>query len=85
MIAVFVFFWLPLSFAVAILANRYRRSALGWLLLSVVFSPLIGFAFVLASGPRVARPIIVEQAPQQPDAEPQQIDHGGITNPYFLQ
>lgn len=46
-----VLFWLGLSVAVAILANRYNRHPVGWLLVSVLFSPIIGAAFVLALGP----------------------------------
>jgi hypothetical protein len=49
--AVWLLFWLPLSIAVAILASRYDRSGIGWFIASVLFSPLIGAAFVLALGP----------------------------------
>jgi hypothetical protein len=46
-----IFLWLPLCIAVGILAERYNRSGIGWFLLSVCFSPLVGAAFVLALGP----------------------------------
>ena len=46
--------WLPLCIAVAILANRYNRSGLGWFCFALLLSPLLGFAFVLACGPRSA-------------------------------
>jgi hypothetical protein len=48
--------WLPLCIAVAILANRYNRNPIVWIVLSVVFSPLIGAAFVLALGPMTEGP-----------------------------
>jgi len=47
-------FWLLLSIAVAIFAARYHRAGFGWFLLSLILSPLIGFAFVAALGPRPA-------------------------------
>lgn len=49
-----LFFWLPLCIAVGILANRYNRSGLGWFFFSVLLSPLLGFIFVLACGPKPA-------------------------------
>ena len=60
--------WLPLCIAVAILASRYNRSGFGWFLFSVVLSPLLGFAFVLACGPLAARPVTAESEPEpEPD------------------
>jgi hypothetical protein len=42
-----------LCIAVGILAARYNRSGPGWFVLSLILSPLLGFAFVLALGRRV--------------------------------
>ena len=44
-------FWVMLSAAVGVLANRYNRSAAGWVTFSIFLSPLMGFIFVLAAGP----------------------------------
>lgn len=38
--------WLMLSFAVGRWAGARGRNALGWLVLSLVFSPVVGAAFV---------------------------------------
>lgn len=48
----FIIFWLGFSIAAAILASRYNRSGFGWFLFSLLLSPLLGFIFVLACGPR---------------------------------
>lgn len=48
--------WLALCVAVGILANRYNRTGIGWFLTSVLFSPLVGAAFVLALGPVGTKP-----------------------------
>lgn len=45
-----LFIWLLFAIAVAILASRKGRSGFGWFLFSVIFSPLIGFLFVLVLG-----------------------------------
>jgi hypothetical protein len=47
-----IFIWVGLCVAVGILAARYGRSGVGWFLLSLVLSPLLGVAFVLALGRR---------------------------------
>ena len=72
-----VLMWFALCVAVAILANRYERSVIGWFLTSLVFSPLIGAAFVLALGPLTARPAysagyqpITEHAPPKAEEAP---------------
>lgn len=49
-----LFIWVPLCIAVGILASRYHRSGIGWFFFSLLLSPLLGFAFVLACGPRTA-------------------------------
>jgi uncharacterized membrane protein YhdT len=46
------FFWIGLCVAVAILAARYGRSGFGWFALSMLLSPLLGVALVLALGRR---------------------------------
>jgi hypothetical protein len=43
--------WVILSISVAVAANRYKRTALAYFLLSVFFSPLVGVAFLIARGP----------------------------------
>ncbi len=53
-LALILLMWLPLCIAVGILAQRYNRFGFGWFLFAVLLSPLLGFAFVLACGPRVA-------------------------------
>jgi len=49
-------FWVLLSIAVAILADRYNRAGFAWFLFSLILSPLLGFAFVFASGPNTSSP-----------------------------
>lgn len=68
----FLVLWLGLSTAVAILASRYNRSAGGWFFFSVLLTPILGFAFVLALGPRPAnvvssKPATAEAAPETED------------------
>jgi hypothetical protein len=81
-------FWLlfcvPLSVAVAILAGRYNRSAGAWFVLSVLFSPIIGFAFVLAMGPLSAghvqagyQPRTGESAPDNPPNQGSSVTYAG--------
>lgn len=45
-----LFFWIAFSLAIAILANRYRRSAIGWFVVAAVFSPFLALIFLLALG-----------------------------------
>lgn len=42
-----LFFWFALTIAVALFAARRGRSAVGWALVSLLFSPLIAFIFLL--------------------------------------
>jgi predicted nucleic acid-binding Zn ribbon protein len=42
-------FWVLFAFAVGVLAANRGRSALGWTLLSLVISPLLGLIFCLVS------------------------------------
>jgi hypothetical protein len=51
-VATAVYFVAGLSVAVGLLANRYHRSGLGWFVFSLLLTPLLGFVFVLALGPR---------------------------------
>ena len=44
--------WLVLSIAAAIYAARLRRTGVGWFFLSLILSPLIVVAFLLALGRR---------------------------------
>jgi uncharacterized membrane protein YhdT len=44
--------WVGLCIAVGLFANRYGRSGFGWFVMSMILSPLLGFAFVLALGRR---------------------------------
>ena len=39
-------FWIGLAIAVALYAQRKGRSAVGWLLFSIILSPLLGLIFV---------------------------------------
>jgi putative effector of murein hydrolase len=47
-----VMLWLGLAVAVGILAARFNRSGPGWFVLSMLLSPLIACALVLALGRR---------------------------------
>jgi uncharacterized iron-regulated membrane protein len=62
--------WLPLCIAVAILADRYNRNPVAWLIASLLFSPLVGAAFVLALGPQAQmltdQPSTGDTAPSDP-------------------
>lgn len=68
--------WVALCVAVAILANRYNRTGIGWFVTSILFSPVIGAAFVLALGPLTARPVsagyqpLTEHAPPKAEEAP---------------
>ncbi len=42
--------WLVLAFAAGAYADRLGRSAAGWAIFSILFSPLIGFIVLLAIG-----------------------------------
>lgn len=46
----FVLLWLGLSIAIAVGASRYGRSGIGFFVLSIALSPVIGLAFLLALG-----------------------------------
>ena len=60
-----VLIWLLLCVAVCVLAARYRRSVLGWLLLSIVLSPLV-IVVLLALGARhVYSPSLVPSQPER--------------------
>lgn len=41
------FLWIALSIACAFLAARRGRSVFGWFLISIFFTPLVGFVFLL--------------------------------------
>ena len=48
----FFILWFALSIAVGMFASNYRqRSGLGWFVLSLVISPLLGFVFAAVSKP----------------------------------
>jgi len=55
-----VVFWFLLAVAVGVLASNRGRSGVGWFLLSVVLSPLLGFIFVLVAK-NLAAPVGVPQ------------------------
>lgn len=42
--------WTALSIAVGMFASSRGRSGFGWFLISILFSPLVGFVFVLLAG-----------------------------------
>jgi len=66
--------WALLCWAVAVAANRYGRLAIVYFLLSIIFSPLVGAAFLFARGPgRWYTPptYSVPAASVSPDAPPQ--------------
>jgi len=59
--------WVLLSLAVASAANRYSRLPIAYFLLSIIFSPLVGAAFLFASGPgRRYRPPAYSEPAAQP-------------------
>jgi hypothetical protein len=47
-----IYLWVGFTVVVELLANRYRRSWVGWCVLSIVVSPLLALAFLLAVGKR---------------------------------
>jgi hypothetical protein len=48
-----IYLWVGLCIAVGLFARaRYSRSGLGWFVLSMIVSPLLGLVFVLALGRR---------------------------------
>ncbi len=47
---VVVLVWSPFCFLVARMARSYERSTWGWFLLSVFFSPVAGFVFLIVAG-----------------------------------
>lgn len=61
--------WVPMCIAVAILANRYNRSGFAWLVFSLLLSPLLGFAFVLALGPLLVRQTMAQSREAVPSQE----------------
>jgi hypothetical protein len=71
-----VLLWLALCVAAGMFASRFNRSGIGWFLVSFLFSPIIGFAFIAALGPAHARPItagyqpITEHAPPKAEDAP---------------
>ena len=48
MILIVLFFWFAFTFVVAVAANTRGRSAIGWWILAVIFSPLVAGLFLLA-------------------------------------
>ena len=45
-----IILWISLSVCVGILANRYNRGPFLWTFVSLLVSPLISWAFVMALG-----------------------------------
>jgi hypothetical protein len=58
-----IFVWLAASLAVGGIASGRNRSFVGWALLSLLISPLLGVLFLIAAGTKPAR--IIEQAPKR--------------------
>lgn len=50
-----LYFWIALSFAVAILANRYHRTSIVWFFGCLLFSPAVGCTWLLAMGPKPSK------------------------------
>lgn len=48
----FLYFWFAFSFAIAILADRYKRISAAWFFGSLLFTPLVAAAWLLAFGPK---------------------------------
>jgi hypothetical protein len=48
--------WIGFSVALAMYAKRLNRSPPGWLLVGLLISPLLGWAFLAAMGARAAPP-----------------------------
>lgn len=55
---ILMYFWLTFSLAVAILARRYRRTAIGWFIFAIFLSPVLAAFFVLALGPKAHKKAI---------------------------
>lgn len=73
-----VFSWFGFSAAIGVgAARRYDRNGVGWFFLSLLISPLLAVAFLLAAGTRRA----VEVSAQQPHpASP----HPASALPYYV-
>ena len=46
----FLIGWVVFTILVGVMASNYGRSVIGWVLLSLVLSPLIGFVGLLVAG-----------------------------------
>jgi hypothetical protein len=69
-------FWVLISIGAAMLAARYNRNPIGWFILSVLLSPIVGFVFLLALGPLALadyKPTTGNSAPAAPVAEPEPV------------
>ena len=67
--------WIGLALAVGVGAsNRYGREGLGWFFLSLIISTLLGFAFLLAAGPKAPKQKKLVQPPRTPTALPANAD-----------
>lgn len=67
---IIVFFWIAFSIFAAILAARFKRSAFGYLLLSIVISPLLCLLLLVILGPvkaEAALPVAAEALIKCPD------------------
>jgi len=62
-----IFVWLAASLAVGGIASGRNRSFVGWALLSLLISPLLGVLFLIAAGTKPAR--IIEQGPKRDPLE----------------
>ena len=69
-----LFFWVAFSVLVAVIANSRRRNWFGWLLLSLLLTPLLGLIAVLALPSRAASARPYDAAREVPSAPP--VYHG---------
>ena len=77
---IFILFWLLLSAGVGYLASERGRSGVGWALLSVVTSPLLGLIIVL-----IARDLVVEAADRERDEKRHREQLAALSNDRSLQ
>ncbi len=73
-------YWIFLVFSLVvasgIYANRLNRSVFGWVVCSLLFSPIVSFGFLVALGPRHVevcddKDVIKENKPESDDECPQ--------------
>ena len=64
----FAFFWFAFAIVVGVAAKARGRDGVGWFVLALIISPLIGLLLVLVMRPKVLEPAVVTSGqPFEPD------------------